>query len=100
MLKEKEYAVDIPSMGLGYKPPSPVHIAIRRAITHYIIIKEEIPLANQRKSVFDRLGNTPCHVSVFNRLGPKRKNIRRPVYERLIFAKMKSQIFKMEEDKI
>ncbi|KAL3534742.1 hypothetical protein ACH5RR_003203, partial [Cinchona calisaya] len=70
MLKDKRYAVNNLSMRLGYRPPSPVRIAIKRANTYHITIKEEIVLKGSRRSFFDRLGKVTPSVSVFERLGP------------------------------
>ena len=68
-------------MGLGYQPPSPVHIAIKRTSCNYVNVEREV--TSQRRSVSDRLRNKSKHVSIIDRLGPQIKNLKRPIYERL-----------------
>ncbi|KAL3365308.1 hypothetical protein AABB24_010450 [Solanum stoloniferum] len=59
--------------GLGYKQPSPICIAIKRAIYNYITAEDESATSNKRSYVFNRLGNSTKRISVFERLGPLRK---------------------------
>ncbi|XP_027178001.1 uncharacterized protein LOC113777160 [Coffea eugenioides] len=81
ILKERGYNVESSSMGLGYQPPSPVRIMIKKTSCNYV--NEEIEVTSRKRSVFDRLGNKSKRTSVFDRLGPQPKNLKSPVYERL-----------------
>ncbi|XP_071904292.1 uncharacterized protein [Coffea arabica] len=94
MLKGKGYNVESSSMGLGYQPPSPVRIMIKRASCNYV--SEEIEVTSRKKSVFDRLGNKSKRTSVFDRLGPQPKNLKSPVYERLGSKKQEYQVAREE----
>ncbi|XP_027182068.1 uncharacterized protein LOC113780468 [Coffea eugenioides] len=94
MLKEKGYNIESSSMGLGYQPPSPVRIMIKRASCNYV--DEKMEVTSRRRSVFDRLGNKSKHTSVFDRLGPQPKNLKPPVYEKLGNKKQEYQVAKEE----
>nr|XP_027072113.1 uncharacterized protein LOC113696930 [Coffea arabica] len=94
MLKEKDYNVESSSMGLGYQPPSPVRIMIKRASCNYV--NEEMEVTSRRRSVFDRLGNKSKRTSVFDRLDPQPKNLKPPIYERLGSKKQEYQVAKEE----
>ena len=74
MLKEKGYNVESSSMSLGYHPPSPVHIVIKRANYNYVNEKREV--TSQKRFVFNRLGNNSRRTSVFDRFGPQPKNLK------------------------
>ncbi|XP_071933626.1 uncharacterized protein [Coffea arabica] len=89
MLKERGYNVESSSMGLGYQPPSPVRIIIKRASCNYV--NEKVEVTRRRRSVFDRLGNKSKRISVFDRLGPQPKNLKPPIYERLGSKKQEYQ---------
>ena len=54
MLRNEGHTVKSSSRGLGYTPPSPVRITIKRASTHYI--NSEL---TPRRSVFERLERYP-----------------------------------------
>nr|XP_027088706.1 uncharacterized protein LOC113710058 [Coffea arabica] len=94
ILKEKGYNVESSSMGLGYQPPSPVRIMIKRASCNYV--NEEMEVTSRKRSVFDGLGNKSKRTSVFDRLGPQSKNLKPPIYERLDSKKQEYQIAKEE----
>nr|XP_027067484.1 uncharacterized protein LOC113693104 [Coffea arabica] len=94
ILKERGYNVESSSMGLGYQPPSPVRIMIKRASCNYV--NEEMEVTSRKRSVFDRLGNKSKRTSVFDRLGPQPKNLKSPVYERLGSKKQEYQIVREE----
>ena len=81
MLKERGYSIESSSMGLGYQPPSPVRIVIKRASCNYV--NEEMEVTSHKRSVFDRLGNKSKRTSVFDRIGSQSKNLKPPIYERL-----------------
>lgn len=55
---------------LGYKPPPPISISIRRAGSDYITIEKESTTSNKRPSIFDRLGVSTTRTFIFKRLGP------------------------------
>ncbi|XP_070056284.1 uncharacterized protein [Nicotiana tomentosiformis] len=61
-----------PREGLGYKQLSPVRISIRRASINYITVEDESATSN-KPFVFDRLGKSTVRTSVFERLGPLKK---------------------------
>nr|XP_027067664.1 uncharacterized protein LOC113693306 [Coffea arabica] len=94
MLKERGYNVESSSMGLGYQPPSPVRIMIKRASCNYV--NEELEVTSRKRSVFDRSGNKSKRTSVFDRLGPQPKNLKSPVYERLGSKKQEYQVVREE----
>ncbi|KAL0411799.1 UNVERIFIED_CONTAM: hypothetical protein Slati_3769600 [Sesamum latifolium] len=85
MLKEKGHAVQDSRVGLGFTPPKPVHIAIRRVSSNYIAegfssTKDDKEKENPRESVFNRLSphRKALHEitnkqSVFDRLDPRRR---------------------------
>ena len=60
--------------GLGYNQPPPVHISIRRASNNHITFEDDVATPNKKPSVFDRLGESTTRTSVFERLGPLKKN--------------------------
>ncbi|KAL0411209.1 UNVERIFIED_CONTAM: hypothetical protein Slati_3710600 [Sesamum latifolium] len=82
MLKEKGYAIQDSRVGLGFTPPKPVRISIKRVSSNYIIegfssTEDDKEKENPRESVFNRLGphRRASHgiankQSVFDRLGP------------------------------
>ncbi|XP_027109234.1 uncharacterized protein [Coffea arabica] len=92
MLKEKGYNVESSLMDLGYQPPFPVRIMIKRASCNYV--NEEMKVTSRKRSVFDRLGNKSKRTSVFDKLGPQSKNLKPPVYERLGSKKQEYQVAK------
>ncbi|XP_071909818.1 uncharacterized protein [Coffea arabica] len=94
ILKERGYNVESSSMGLGYQPPSPVRIMIKRASCNYV--NEEMEVTSRKRSVFDRLGNKSKRTSVFDRLGPQPKNLKSPVHERLGSKKQEYQVAREE----
>ncbi|KAL0455820.1 UNVERIFIED_CONTAM: hypothetical protein Slati_0921200 [Sesamum latifolium] len=65
MLKEKGHAVQDSRVGLGFTPPKPVRIIIKRVNSNYII--------EGFSSTEDDKGKENPRESVFNRLGPHRK---------------------------
>ncbi|KAL0405179.1 UNVERIFIED_CONTAM: hypothetical protein Slati_3831800 [Sesamum latifolium] len=86
MIREKGYVIQDSRVGLGFTPPKPVRIAIKRVISNYVIeefssTEDDKGKGNMRESVFNRLGSHRKTVhrasskqSVFDRLGPcKRK---------------------------
>ncbi|KAL0402131.1 UNVERIFIED_CONTAM: hypothetical protein Slati_4243000 [Sesamum latifolium] len=85
MLKKKGHAVQDSQVGLGFTPPKPVCIAIRRVSSNYIVegfssTKDDNGKENPRESVFNRLGlqRKALHgiankQSVFDRLGPRKR---------------------------
>ena len=91
MLREKGYAVENPKTGLGFIPPTPIRIPMKKASLQYIAIDSEEVGANvqttpTRPSVFDRLGETSSRVSVFNKIGLQENTTlgeRRPAHTRL-----------------
>ncbi|KAH0712140.1 hypothetical protein KY289_008099 [Solanum tuberosum] len=60
--------------GLGYNQPPPIHISIRRASNNHINFEYEVTTPNKNPSVFDRLGESTARNSLFERLGPLKKN--------------------------
>ncbi|XP_069154670.1 uncharacterized protein [Solanum lycopersicum] len=60
--------------GLGYSQPPPIHISIRRASNNDITFEDDVTSPNKRTSVFDPLGEATTRISVFERLGPLKKN--------------------------
>ncbi|XP_070052704.1 uncharacterized protein [Nicotiana tomentosiformis] len=67
-----EAATRKPREGLGYKQPSPVLISIRRPSSNYITVEDESAASN-KPSIFDQLGKSTVRTSVFERLGPIKK---------------------------
>ncbi|KAH0725007.1 hypothetical protein KY284_000872 [Solanum tuberosum] len=59
--------------GLGYKQPPPICISIRRVSNNYINAEDEPIASNKRPSIFDRLGNSTMRISIFEILGPLKK---------------------------
>ena len=70
MLRRKGYVVKNSQVGLGFTPPTPVRIVIKKSSNHYITIDEESSPVPTKTSVFDRLGNIRQRTLVFDRLGP------------------------------
>ncbi|KAL0457849.1 UNVERIFIED_CONTAM: hypothetical protein Slati_0412100, partial [Sesamum latifolium] len=61
MLKEKGHAIQDSRVGLGFTPPKPVRIAIRRVSINYVIerfssTEDDKEKENPRESTFNRLG--------------------------------------------
>ena len=71
----KAKGVEVPSSkaGIGYTPPTPIRIPIRKASVLMISTddkEEEQPSKPSKKlSVFDRIDGPTPHISVFDRLG-------------------------------
>ncbi|KAH0651622.1 hypothetical protein KY290_032532 [Solanum tuberosum] len=60
--------------GLGYSQPSAIHISIRRVSNNHITFEDDVTTPNKKPSVFDRLGESTARTSVFEKLGPLKKN--------------------------
>ncbi|KAL0444592.1 UNVERIFIED_CONTAM: hypothetical protein Slati_2181900 [Sesamum latifolium] len=85
MLKEKGHAVQDSRVGLGFTPPKPVRIVIKRVNSNYVVegfssTEDDKEKENPRESVFNRLGlhRKALHgiankQSVFDRLGPHKR---------------------------
>ncbi|KAL0416389.1 UNVERIFIED_CONTAM: hypothetical protein Slati_3470800 [Sesamum latifolium] len=85
MLKEKGHAVQDSRVGLGFTPPKPVHIIIKRVNSNYVIegfssTEDDKGKENPRESVFNRLDSQrkaslgiANKQSVFDRLGPRKR---------------------------
>ncbi|KAL0308879.1 UNVERIFIED_CONTAM: Transposon Tf2-12 polyprotein [Sesamum radiatum] len=85
MLKEKGHAIQDSRVGLGFTPPKPVRITIKRVNSNYISegfssTEDHKREENLRESVFNRLGphikelqEIANRQSVFDRLGPCKK---------------------------
>ncbi|KAL0413497.1 UNVERIFIED_CONTAM: hypothetical protein Sradi_1551400 [Sesamum radiatum] len=85
MLKEKGYAIQDSRVRLGFTPPKPVRIAIRRVSSNYVTegfssTEDEKEKENPRESVFNRLGphrkvlhGIANKQSVFDRLDPRQR---------------------------
>ncbi|KAL0430532.1 UNVERIFIED_CONTAM: hypothetical protein Sradi_0679200 [Sesamum radiatum] len=85
MLKEKGHAIQDSRVGLGFTPPKPVRIAIRRVSSNYVVegfssIEDDKGKGNPRESVFNRLGTNRKALhgiankqSVFDRLGLRQR---------------------------
>ncbi|KAL0405713.1 UNVERIFIED_CONTAM: hypothetical protein Slati_3885200 [Sesamum latifolium] len=61
MLKEKGHIIQDSRVGLGFTPPKPVRIVIKRVSSNYIIegfssTEDDKRKENQRESIFNRLG--------------------------------------------
>ncbi|KAL0286980.1 UNVERIFIED_CONTAM: hypothetical protein Sradi_7134500 [Sesamum radiatum] len=67
MLKKKGYAIQDSGVGLGFTPPKPVCIAIRRVSSNYVV--------EGFSSTEDDKGKENSREYVFNRLDPHRKRI-------------------------
>ena len=78
MSKAKGFNVTSSKVGIGYTPPTPVHIPIRKASVSVISAnyEEEEQSSNLSKKsfVFDRIGRPTSHISVFDRLGTQEDN--------------------------
>ncbi|XP_075095392.1 uncharacterized protein LOC142173674 [Nicotiana tabacum] len=84
MMMEKGYPLKQSHEGLGYKQPPPISISIKRASCNYITAKKVSTMLNKKPSVFDRLAKP--RTSVFDRLGPLKKENKRHVSDRRIGA--------------
>ncbi|KAL0412291.1 UNVERIFIED_CONTAM: hypothetical protein Slati_3818800 [Sesamum latifolium] len=85
MLKEKGHAVQDSRVGLGFTPPKPVRIVIKRLNNNYVVegfssTENDKEKENPRESVFSRLGphRKALHgiankQSVFDKLGPRKR---------------------------
>lgn len=60
--------------GLGYSQPPPMCISIRRASNNHITFEDDVTSPNKKPSIFYRLGESTARTSVFERLGPLKKN--------------------------
>ncbi|KAL0299884.1 UNVERIFIED_CONTAM: hypothetical protein Sangu_3149000 [Sesamum angustifolium] len=81
MLKEKGHAIQDSRVGLGFTPPKPVRITIKRVNSNYI--------SEGFSSTEDHKREENLRESVFNRLGPHRKELggianRQSVFDRCI----------------
>nr|POE66270.1 hypothetical protein CFP56_59070 [Quercus suber] len=78
VLKAKDFSVTSSKDGIGYTPPTPVHIPIRKASVSVISAnyeKEEQSSNLSKKSlVFYRIRRPTSHISVFDRLGTQEDN--------------------------
>ncbi|XP_057461067.1 uncharacterized protein LOC130751463 [Actinidia eriantha] len=88
ILKQKGYAVQNSHIGLGYTPPAPVRIVIKKSSSYHITAEENASPTPTKPSVFDRLGKPKSRTSIFDRLGPSSTVPtlpipRRSVHERL-----------------
>nr|POF09886.1 hypothetical protein CFP56_53433 [Quercus suber] len=76
--KAKGFSVTSSKVGIGYTPPTPVHIPIRKASDSIISAnyEEEEQSSNLSKKsyVFDRIGQPTSHILVFDRLGTQEDN--------------------------
>lgn len=59
-------------MGIGFIPPKPVRIAIKRAAINYI---KEVEFSSMNDK-FDENGKKVQRISIFDRLGPHKKHKR------------------------
>ncbi|KAL0458203.1 UNVERIFIED_CONTAM: hypothetical protein Slati_0447500 [Sesamum latifolium] len=87
MLKEKGHAIQDSRVGLGFTPPKPFRIAIKRLSRNYATeelssTEDDKRKENSRESVFNRLGphrrmvhETASKPYVFDRLGPCKRKI-------------------------
>ncbi|KAL0333076.1 UNVERIFIED_CONTAM: Transposon Tf2-12 polyprotein [Sesamum calycinum] len=90
MLKEKGHAIQDSRVGLGFTPPEPVRIAIKRVNSNYI--------SEGFSSTEDHRREENLREFVFNRLGPDRKELhgianRQSVFDRVLKAKAQTAIF-------
>ncbi|XP_075112367.1 uncharacterized protein LOC142182210 [Nicotiana tabacum] len=84
IMMEKGYPLKQSRERLGYKQPPPICISIKRASCNYITAKEVSMMLNKKPSVFDQL--TKPRTSVFDRLGPLKKENKRHGSDRRIGA--------------
>ncbi|GFY85495.1 hypothetical protein Acr_04g0002330 [Actinidia rufa] len=70
ILKQKGYTVQNSHTGLGYNPPTDVHIMIKKSSNHYITTEENTSSIPTKPSVFDRLGKPKSRTLAFDRLRP------------------------------
>ncbi|KAK4384240.1 Gag-Pol polyprotein [Sesamum angolense] len=90
MLKEKGHAIQDSLVGLGFTPPKPVRITIKRVNSNYV--------SEGFSSTEDHKRKENLRESVFNRLGPHRKVLheianRQSVFDRVLKAKAQIVIF-------
>ena len=69
ILKQKGYAIQNSHTGLGYTPPAPVHIVIKKSSNHYITAEENTSPMLTKPSIFYRLSKSKSRISIFDRLG-------------------------------
>ncbi|GFS34942.1 hypothetical protein Acr_00g0036880 [Actinidia rufa] len=69
ILKQKGDVVQNSHIGLGYTPPAPVRIVIKKSSYHYITTEENTSPTPTKPFVFDRLGKPKSRISVFDQLG-------------------------------
>ncbi|KAL0402320.1 UNVERIFIED_CONTAM: hypothetical protein Slati_4261900 [Sesamum latifolium] len=104
MLKEKGYAVQDSRVGLGFTPPKPVRIAIKRVNNNYAMkelssTEDDKRKEKPRESVFNRLGphrrmvhETASKPSGFDRLDPCKREIHRKKNIFKVAARMKKNV--------
>ncbi|KAH7860917.1 hypothetical protein Vadar_019506 [Vaccinium darrowii] len=73
MLKQQGYAIKHSKVGLGYIPPTPTHIFIKRSNNNHITAEEVDSSISQKVFVFDRLSAPKLQASIFDRLAPPSK---------------------------
>lgn len=91
-----------PHVGLGFTPPPPVRISIKRTSNHYITVEDEASSTSASPTVFDRMKKRTGPISVFDRLGPSKKKgtVRRSVHERLGVSKSSKKSKKTERSSV
>ena len=76
--KAKGFSVKSSKVGIGYTPPTPVHIPIRKASVSAISAnyeeEEQSSNLSKKSSVFYCIGRPTSHISVFDRLGTQEDN--------------------------
>ncbi|KAL0323921.1 UNVERIFIED_CONTAM: hypothetical protein Scaly_2359200 [Sesamum calycinum] len=80
MLKEKGHAIQDSRVGLGFTPPKPVRITIKRVNSNYI--------SEGFSSTEDHKREENLRESVFNRLGPHRKELRGIANRQSVFDRL------------
>ncbi|KAL0445319.1 UNVERIFIED_CONTAM: hypothetical protein Slati_2254600 [Sesamum latifolium] len=107
MLKEKGHAVQDSRVGLGFTPPKPVRIVIKRVNSNYVVegfssTEDDKEKENPRESVFNRLGphRKALHEiankqSIFDRLGPRKRMgyQKKGAFKVTTYSKKKHQVF-------
>ncbi|KAL0291856.1 UNVERIFIED_CONTAM: hypothetical protein Scaly_2616500 [Sesamum calycinum] len=83
MLNEKGHAIQDSRVGLGFTPPKPVCIAIKRIDNNYV--------SEGFSSTEDHKREENLRESVFNRLGPHRKELHGIANRQSVFDRMKRQ---------
>ncbi|KAK4389806.1 hypothetical protein Sango_2317600 [Sesamum angolense] len=90
MLKEKGHAIQDSRVGLGFTPPKPVRIAIKRVNSNYVF--------EGFSSTKDHKREENLRESVFNRLGHHRKELHeiantQSIFDKVLKAKAQTVIF-------